>query len=257
MGSAASLSNSRWPACRQGLRRGGVGDFEEAVEVGAGEEAGRLAAADDEQRQAGFGGDAVEGGVEVGQHLTRNHVVRLAGHVDLEEGAAVGVLLDGDGFGLEEHESIPRTRRSPVSDASQKRFRLYTLLRSVANRMPWFIRSLESSRSSAAALRSMGVSCSGSSRRRVAATHAPLKAALEPRWPHPLAKAIVICPCQTVCQIRLEPGRKYRRRGATNCMNKAIPPGAGNCSPPTATTGRKRRPSCSDSDRYTWSNGPR
>ena len=75
------------------------------MQVGAGEEAGRLAAADDQQRQPGFGGDAVEGGVEVGQHLARDHVVRLAGHVDLEEGAAVGVLLDGDGFGLEErHE---------------------------------------------------------------------------------------------------------------------------------------------------------
>ena len=92
---------------RQGLGRGGVGDFEEAVQVGAGEEAGRLAAADDEQRQPGLRGDGVEGGVEVGQHPAGDDVVRLAGHVDLEEGAAVAVLLDRDGFGLEEHGSTP------------------------------------------------------------------------------------------------------------------------------------------------------
>ena len=63
------MSKRRWPCGGQRFGRGGVGDVEETVQVGAGEEAGRLAAADDEQRQAGFGGDGVERGVEVGQHL--------------------------------------------------------------------------------------------------------------------------------------------------------------------------------------------
>ena len=67
MGSAASLSNSRWPWADKRLGLGGVRDFEEAVQIGAGEEAALLAAADDEQRQARLGGDGVERGVEVGR----------------------------------------------------------------------------------------------------------------------------------------------------------------------------------------------
>ena len=78
------------------------------MEIGAGKKAARFAAADDEQRQTGFGSDGVQGGVEIGQKAAREHVVRLAGHVDFEEGAAVAVLFDDDGFGLEEwHEAVP------------------------------------------------------------------------------------------------------------------------------------------------------
>ena len=96
---------------RECFRVSRVLDFEKGVEIGACEKTTRLAAADDEQRQPRFGRDGVKGSVEVGQQPAREHIVRLAGHVDLKEGAAVAVLLDGDGFGLEEgHEAISIAR---------------------------------------------------------------------------------------------------------------------------------------------------
>ena len=85
---------------RLGLRRGL--DLEEVVKIGPGRETRGLAAPHHHDGQVFFPGDAVQGGVEVGQHVAREDVQRTLRHVQLEEDAAVGVLLDHHAACLEQ-----------------------------------------------------------------------------------------------------------------------------------------------------------
>ena len=78
-----------------------AGDVLKLVDVGAGEEAGRLAAGDDEEADVLLGGDAVEGGAQVGEGLAVEDVQGFPGHVEPEEGGAV-LHLDPQVVCLEE-----------------------------------------------------------------------------------------------------------------------------------------------------------
>ncbi len=107
---------------RRGDRRGagGVLDGEELVQVGPGDEAALLAAADDEQR-CPAGGDGVERRVEIGQHLAIEDVDGAARHVELEDYTAIGVALHDHGFGLEDLHGIISIQGDLTTEAQRHR----------------------------------------------------------------------------------------------------------------------------------------